>query len=189
VWFLALFTIVLSGFVLGLSVFPGFPQLLPRDWVYGVGGGLIFLLLVACVRHVMRPASPERPRRRVSTLLVLLAIVVTPALLLMNVPRRLMFERYQSRFEELRSHAPPPDYHSPSPLNADFELFWVDQWGTDRRGGVYFRTLATGERGGQEHRSFGYAYQPNREGSPFGDGGYELQHLTGDWYSFAATDE
>ena len=43
-----------------------------------------------------------------------------------------------------------------------------------------------GRSWGGPGRSFGFVHKPNPDGSPFGDSGYELQHLTGDWYSFVA---
>lgn len=65
----------------------------------------------------------------------------------------------------------------------------MDRYGTDGRGGVYFRT-ATGPDGiGPDRLSFGFAFRPNAEGSLFGDARYELGHLFGEWYWFAVSDD
>jgi len=120
-----------------------------------------------------------------TALVVIVATILTPLLLATHSPRRVVFANYRPQFEALLADAPPASGQAVANLNADMSLFWVDQWGTDARGGTYFRTL-TGAA--PDRRSFGFAHRPNAEGSPFGDAGYELQHLTGDWYSFAASD-
>jgi hypothetical protein len=184
-WFLALFSVVLSGVLLALSIFPGLLEQIPERPAIIVGGGFALLAAGLAAWHLVRPARQDRPRRRTSALVVLVVMIVTPLLLAMHVPRRIVFARYRPHFEALLADAPAPGDQRVANLNADFSLFWVDQWGTDARGGTYFRTLT----GAAPHRrSFGFAYQPNSEGSPFGDVGYELQHLGGDWYSFAASD-
>jgi hypothetical protein len=188
-WFLALFTTVFSGILLGLSVFPGPLELLPATLANVLGASFVLLAGVAALQHLGRTPTEERRRHRISALVVLVSLVATPILLATNQPRRLMFQHYESQFESLLTDAPPAGDRSVTPLNADLALFWIDHWGTDRRGGTYFRTLVSGERGGSVRQSFGFAHKPNPEGCPFGNGHYELQHMTGDWYSFSASDE
>lgn len=179
-WFLALTSFVLSGVLLGLSAFPGVLEQVPfGPWI---GGGLAVVAAVLALRHLLRSG---RPRRWVSAFVVLLCAAVTPYLLWTNVPRRALFGGYRGEFEKLLATAPPPGDHAVVGLNADFDIYWVDQWGTDARGGTYFRTLAGA---GPSGASFGFAYRPNPHGSPFGDADYRLWHLTGDWYSFQAAE-
>lgn len=183
-WFLALFSVVFSGVLLALSAFPGVLEQFPARAAL-VAAGVVGLLASGAVSwHLFGPARPGRPRQRRSALVVLLTLAATPALLLTDTPRRILFRRHQAEFEALLPQAPPPGDREVVPLNADMEVLWVDQWGTDRRGGTYFRTLAA-DRGAQ---SFGFAHRPNDRGSPFGDARYEVRHLSGDWYSFAAAE-
>jgi hypothetical protein len=188
VWFLALFSAVLSGVLIGLSIFPGPLEMMPTVLVYSLGGTFVVLSGIGAILRIVRSLGEALPRRRTSAFVVLLCVIVTPILLATHVPRRIVFQQYESRFEAMLDDAPPAGDQSVTPLNEDLAIYWVDQWGTDRRGGTYFRTLSTGQRGGTERESFGFAHKPNREGSPFGNTDYTLQHLTGDWYSFSASD-
>jgi hypothetical protein len=188
VWFLALFSIVLSGVLLALSAVPGVLDQVPTAVTGALGGAFGLLASGAASWHMFGPGRPGKPRRRGTAVVVLVCLVVTPLLLLNAVPRRLMFRQHQSEFEALLPQAPPAGDHAVVGLNADLSIFWIDQWGTDVRGGTYFRTVAGRDRGRADRRSYGFAHRPNGQGSPFGDERYELQHLTGDWYSFAATD-
>jgi hypothetical protein len=184
-WFLALFAVVGSGILFALSIFPGLLAQVPDRpafilcVIFAVGAGGLALL------RLMRPLRPGQPRRRASAIVVLVALVLAPSFLTTHVPRRAVFRINRTEFETLLATAPPAGYRSTVGLNAEIFPYWIDQWGTDVRGGTYFRTLVgIGPDGG----SFGFAYQPNAEGSPFGDIEYRLQHLTGNWYSFAASE-
>ena len=184
-WFLALFSVVASGVLLALSVVPGMLEQIPDRPAWIVGGVFALFAGLSALWHLVRTPRADRPRRRLSPVIVLVALVLTPILLTTLAPRRLVFNRYQPQLETLLANPPPPGDRSTANLNADFGLFWIDEWGSDARGGTYFRTMVGAP---PERRSFGFAYRPNSEGSPFGDTGYELQHLKGDWYSFAASD-
>jgi hypothetical protein len=181
-WFLALVSFVLSFLLLGLNVFPGLLEQIPSPVGWVLGAGSVLVAVAVTVRHLLRAG---RPRHWRSAAVVLLCAALTPTLLLSNVPRRVAFRKYQADFEKLLAQAPPAGDRAVVGLNADFDIYWVDQWGTDARGGTYFRTLAgVGSGAG----SFGFAYRPNPDGSPFGDREYRLRHLAGDWYSFAAAE-
>jgi hypothetical protein len=182
VWFLALASVVLSGVLLALSAFPGVLEQIPSPIALAAGGGVALGAAALAVRHLVRSGPP---RRRASAVVILACAILTPTLLLTNVPRRALFGQYRGDFEKLLTQAPPPGNRAVVGLNADLQLYWVDQWGTDARGGTYFRTMTGSGPGGA---SFGFAHRPNPDGSPFGDNGYRLQHLTGDWYSFAAAE-
>jgi hypothetical protein len=184
-WFLALASVVISGVLVALSTCPGMLEQIPGRPVKIAGIAIAVVAGLLALWHLFRPARPNRPRRRTSALVVLVAAIATPILLTAHAPRRVVFGNYRPQFEALLANAPPPGDRATVNLNAELTIYWVDQWGTDTRGGTYFRTLTAA---GPDQRSFGFAYRPNAEGSPFGDAGYELQHLTGDWYSFAASD-
>jgi hypothetical protein len=189
VWFLALFSVVVSFVLIGLSVFPGVLEPVPTTVTRILGGAFGLFAAGAASWHLIGPARPGKPRRRKSALIVLLCLAATPALLLTSTPRWLAFHQHQHQFEALLVQPPPAGNRAVVPLNADLNVYWIDHWGTDARGGTYFRTLSGRVDGRADRRSFGFAYRPNPDGSPFGNERYELRHLTGDWYSFAATDE
>jgi hypothetical protein len=178
-WFLALVSIVLSGVLLALSAFPGVLEQIPTSVARALGGGAVVVAGVLALRQVVRSD------RRRWAVVVLVVAVLTPTLLLTHVPRRILFAVYQPEYEALLPKAPPAGDHAVVALNADLTVFWVDQWGTDARGGTYFRTLTAS---GPDGRSFGFAHRPNPTGSPFGDVGYRMHHLVGDWYTFEAAD-
>jgi hypothetical protein len=179
-WFLATASFVLSVLLVGLSVFPGVLEQVPfGPWIVG---GLALVVAALAVRHLLRAG---RSRGWRSAVVALVCVALTPCLLLTNTPRRVVFGKYRADFEKLLSQAPPAADRAVVGLNADLDIYWVDQWGTDARGGTYFRTLSGS---GSAGASFGFAYRPNPDGSPFGDQEYRLQHLTGDWYSFAVAE-
>jgi len=75
------------------------------------------------------------------------------------------------------------------PLDRWLGIYHVDEWASDQRGGVYFRT-GTGPDGiGPDTMSYGFVYRPNREGSPFGASHYMVRRLGGDWYWFRASND
>lgn len=188
-WFLALFSFVLSVVLAGLSVFPGVLEQVPADLTRFAGGAFGLLAAGAASWHLIGPARPGKPRQRRSAAVALVCLATTPLLLLTQTPRRLVFRQHLPEFEALLPQAPPPGNRAVVPLNADLTIYWIDQWGADARGGTYFRTLSGRDNGRADRRSFGFAYKPNPDGCPFGNERYELHPLTGDWYSFAATDE
>jgi hypothetical protein len=184
-WFLALLAVVGSGVLFGLSIFPGLLEQVPDRpafilcVIFAVAAGGFALL------RLMRPVRPDQPRRRASAIVVLVALVLASTFLAAHVPRRAVFRVTRAEFEALLVNPPFAGDRVAVALNAEIFPYWIDQWGTDVRGGTYFRTLVGIAPDGA---SFGFAYQPNSAGTPFGDVGYRLQHLTGDWYSFAAND-
>ena len=184
-WFLALISTVLCGALLALIAWPGMLEQIPSRLALIVGISAAAITAVFALWRFLRPARPNSPQPRTSTIVVLFCAIATPILLMTHNTQRVAFSRHQLQFEALLANAPPPGDRSIANLNADLGLFWIDVWGTDARGGTYFRTMVGAP---PERRSFGFAYRPNTVGSPFGDLEYELQHLTGDWYSFAASD-
>jgi hypothetical protein len=68
-------------------------------------------------------------------------------------------------------------------------VYSVDRYAADPRGGIYFRTHAGPDGIGPDTMSYGFAFWPNREGTPFGKAGYGLSHMVGDWYCFSASND
>jgi hypothetical protein len=42
---------------------------------------------------------------------------------------------------------------------------------------------------GPDTMSYGFAFKPNPEGTPFGRSGYSYSHVVGDWYVFSASND
>ncbi len=106
---------------------------------------------------------------------------ITWGLVQFDVPQIVAFRVSQTAFEQTLGSVPD----SVTQVNKRIGLYKVKRYGLDPRGGVYFH-VTSGEVG-LDMISHGFAYKPNRNGSPFGTVNYSLEHLTGDWYVFSET--
>jgi hypothetical protein len=110
----------------------------------------------------------------------------TYVLLKFYVPRRIAFAASRASFEEMIPQA-TPSLDQGTPLNRFLGLYRVDEYAADPRGGVYFRVysyLVFVDR-----MSYGFAYKPNQNGTPFGAAQYRLFSMGNDWYWFRASDD
>jgi hypothetical protein len=183
----------------GLSVYPGvlfdlfflgillFPLWLPALFI----GGIIFLV-VQSRSAGRKPVSHDldligddlgvgkaTARRRRWTVLSPAIIALSLVLICCGIPRRVAFLLSRPVFERLVATAPANRYEG-EPLGRRLGLYDVDRYAADPRGGVYFRTHAGPDGIGPDTMSYGFAYRPNREGTPFGKAGYGLSHMVGD---------
>lgn len=117
-------------------------------------------------------------------------VLVCYVLLKFYIPRRLAFMISQSAFEQVRVQLPISAKRNIK-LNRKLGLYEVDEYAIDSRGGVYFRVFWGGGGDGlsPDTISYGFAYQPNSEGSPFGAAKYQVFYLYGDWYWFRVSDD
>jgi len=140
----------------------------------GYAGGCIALLalpliallglawLVVAARVLPRPWGRGASVPLRSIIVAPLLVVATFALLLFYVPRRATFAACRSAFDRQLS-SPPSVGASAVPLDRWLGIYHVDEWASDQRGGVYFRT-GTGPDGiGPDTMSYGFVYRPNRE--------------------------
>jgi hypothetical protein len=141
-----------------------------------------------------RQAFPRRQRN------ALFAIVASTVLLLaFHVPMRIGFAMSRAAFEralpsatqKLLSQVDMYPVHDPGSrarvrLVGSFEVHDVIR---DPRGGVFFCIRHPGDGLGPDTMTYGFAYEPNRKGTPFGNASYELSALGGDWYLFSASDD
>jgi hypothetical protein len=112
---------------------------------------------------------------------------VTFLLLSFFVPGRIAFAMSKSAFEQLVAKAPRPELSMR--VNRRLGVYYVDEYAVDLRGGVYVR-VRTGPDGiGPDTMSYGFAYKPNRQGSPYGAKYYDISYLEGNWYLFSASDD
>jgi hypothetical protein len=184
---------VLGGFgLLSLAVWPGILE----DAIFEIPffclslpllGCWFFLLVGLALRDLAWKPAPSTKRRQWG-LWSAAVMFGTMALLWFHVPQRLVFALCCSELRGLVD-ATPVDAIRSKELGRQIGPYWVDRYGTDRRGGVYFRTHTGPDGIGPDQMSYGFAFQPNDQGTPFGNAGYRCRHLFGDWYVFAASDD
>lgn len=115
-------------------------------------------------------------------------VVVFCAMLASHLATVITFPLFQDAFEQLVKT---------SPAKRDFSGFAsqkigpypVDDYCADDRGGVYFRTNTGRDGLGPDTVSYGFAFRPNLQGTPYGNTSYELTQLFGDWYTFSASND
>jgi hypothetical protein len=185
-------TVVGGSGLLGLAVWPGLLEVvvfsIPLFCVSLPLLGFWFLMLVVFgLRDIA--SRPEPPgRRRWWGVLSAGIMFGTIALLWFRVPQRIAFAFCYADLRGLVDAAPADEFRREE-IGCQVGPYWVDQYGADQRGGVFFRT-ATGPDGiGPDQMSYGFAFRPNGQGSPFGNSRYGQRHLFGDWYVFAVSDD
>lgn len=149
----------------------------------------VLLTLASCGWSVTGWAAvsdPDTPARRRRWLYVAGALaVVTVLLWLADIPRRIALWAVRREFEALLAGAP----QGKGPLGRRVGCFYVDEYGTDDEGGVYFRTASHPDGIGPDTMSYGFAYRPHPKLTPFGGAGYKTVWLFGDWYWFMVSDD
>jgi hypothetical protein len=150
--------------------------------------GCWFLLLVGLAFGDLAAPTESPASRRWRSVRSAGIMFGTLGLLCLHVPQRVAFAFCYSDLRTLVDNA-PADKLRGEELGRQVGLYWVDRYGADTRGGVFFRT-ATGPDGiGPDEMSYGFAFRPNGLGTPFGNAHYRHRHLFGDWYVFAASDD
>jgi len=181
--------------LLGISIWPGVLNelifivfLFSVLWVPLVLIVLVVLAIVLYRRHTRGQLSPLPKREVAATAIVLLSTLI---LLKFYVPRRAAFRFSRSAFEQMTATAPVMDCAGAGESHLDRRLgiYHVDQYARDPRGGVYFRVFAGSDGIGPDTMSYGFAYQPNQQGTPFGAAHYCVFRLSGDWYWYRASDD
>jgi hypothetical protein len=153
-------------------------------WVPLLGIGGIALVVLVVRMRVRDPADSRAP-----IVCLFLAGVIPFASFVVaatGVPRRAAFVLCRSSFESLVDSASISEYKG-EVLDRRLGIFYVDRYAADSRGGVYFRTTTSPD--GPDETSYGFAYKPNPEGSPFGNACYRTLRLTGDWFLFRASND
>jgi len=112
----------------------------------------------------------------------------TYVLLKFYVPRRIAFAMNRASFDRLLQDA---DHGAIADDAAAVHagIYRVDEIASDPRGGTYFRVFSGTDGLSPDTMSYGFAYRPNAEGSPFGASQYKVRHLQDDWYWFRASDD
>lgn len=202
-WLIVLLGIDLYCLVLlWCSLWPGRVE----DWVFLTAmlsmGILLVTIPVGCVvgvwwwrrRHQQSAnmldfgfAAPQQRRQySLSRVAIATAIIIsiTQVSLQFNWPMRVAFGLSKAAFVDRLPDAPmTATGFSEFPLNERLGLYYVTYYAADSRGGVYFQTGSHGFFPAPH----GFAYQPNGQGSPFGNDVYHIEHVSQDWYWFRAS--
>ena len=189
-------TLAICSLALTLSIYPGLLQSLPVilaflfigvTWVLIVGGTVFFGLvemaqrLQSSVAMDWRSQFPKTHLIRIGLIWVIL--MGSYGLLKFYVPRRIAFALSRPAFD--RGLEKTPQGKNIRPLQ--FGVYKIEAYEIDRRGGQYFRAYSHGDGLGPDTVSYGFVYQPNPDGSPFGDAYYGIHPLGKRWYWFQAS--
>ncbi|MBD2195212.1 MULTISPECIES: hypothetical protein [Calothrix] len=190
-------TIAVCGLVLATSIYPGalddlsfVPFLLfffAIPIVITLGIILLLILILLAPNGNLKQLINKFPNVRIpwQGLGMIVAILLVSYILIeFNITCRLAFKLSQPAFEQMLVQAPVSGVGDMK-LNRHLGLYHVDEYAADSRGGVYFRVYSS--RWIFDIISYGFVYQPNSKGSPFGTRNYQTFHLSGKWYSFRDT--
>lgn len=179
-----------------LSIYPGLLQSLPAilaflsigmTWVWIVGCTIFFGWVEIAERLQSSVAMNWRSQFSKATVIriVLIAIVSIGSygLLKFYVPRRIAFSLSRPAFDRGLEKTP----QGTNIRSLQFGVYKIEAYAIDRRGGQYFRAYSHGDGLGPDTVSYGFVYQPNSEGSPFGDAYYGIHPLGKGWYWFEAS--
>ncbi|MEM7680640.1 MAG: GNAT family N-acetyltransferase [Planctomycetota bacterium] len=136
--------------------------------------------LRSTIRRAMRAPWPWRRAALAGVLLILTFVLCWG-----RMPLHAGFALSRDSFEPLTQNltATTPQV---SAVNVRVGLYRVQALGVDPRGGVYFVVHTTTPGIGPDPAYHGFAFEPNRLGSPFGENGYRLRSLGDGWYAFRA---
>jgi hypothetical protein len=151
--------------------------------VAAYSGRLCFAGFVVFVRRQMKLRDLPLARFTGSAAILCCSLL----LVFFYVPRRIAFLASRSSFEALVDEAPLREVGGTA-LNRRLGVYRVEDYAMDPRGGVYFRVYRGAEILDADHVSYGFAYNPNRKGSPFGDDEYLVRRITDRWFWFRAAD-
>jgi hypothetical protein len=202
-------TLGICSCTLILSIYPGLLQTLPvmlaialigLFFLLAIGFGLI-LFAIDIIQKLQSPQdraidlkSNFSKNSLIRICLILVIFISSYGLLKFYVPRRIAFSFSHSAFEGWLSKNPPQNTNPnsqniPRQLNIKLGIYQVDLYAIDRRGGQYFRVRSRRDGLGPDTVSYGFVYQPNREGSPFGDAYYGIYSLGDGWFWFQASND
>lgn len=121
----------------------------------------------------------------------MLVMFATLAMLLTHVPQRIVFIFFVHQLQPFLIAAPEEKYQGARGRELGIWVgpYWIDRFDFDRRGGVFFRTHVGPDGIGPDQMSYGFAFQPNKQGTPFGNAHCLRQRLFGEWFAFEASDD
>lgn len=173
---------------LAISIFPGWLNNLlfiaVLLGIFVVPITLIVLGILAFIHYRRGNIHIGRiPWKCVATTLGMLFF--TYAALKFYIPRRIAFACYRSSFQQFVSNG----VRGTHDFNNQIGPYHVDKCLVDDRGGIYFRIYSRADGIGPDTMSYGFCYNPNSDGSPFGAARYRTFRLGNGWYWFRASDD
>jgi hypothetical protein len=147
-----------------------------------LGAWLLFICVIA-----VRDLHQRRPLRTSLGILSIIVAIAASAIMWLQLPRRVAFSISRPSFEAFVHTAEIPDRQSP--LRQRFGFYRAEAVARDPRGGIYFRTHHGMDGLSPDQMSYGFAFQPNADGSPFGAAGYSTQRISNDWHIFSTSDD
>ena len=190
---------IITVLCVGLLVWQLWPGTLETFAFWLIASSLIWfpILLAICVHVVFKIIRQYRTNTEQAKLLFfrfaisILIVLFTLGLLKLRIPLRVSFCLFKSPFDSFLEEQHFKDINTftgkNTTLNKRFGLWIVDQCAKDLRGGTYFR-IGT-ESDWIDQLSYGFALNPNRKGTPFGNAGYRRTWIIGDWYFFRVSDD
>ena len=194
---LIILTLITCVLTLVLSIYPGVIQ----DIFMFITLALLWLAIavgiaIALVTIVVQRGSASVKNYLVRIGAILLMVALSYGLLKFYIPRRIAFVASRPAFEGWLAQNPPKNYTArkrsyrvSESLNKKLGIYRVDQYAADHRGGVYFRVYRGRDGLGPDTISYGFAYQPNLQGSPFGEAYYGIYPLGNGWFWFQASND
>ncbi|MEM6839190.1 MAG: hypothetical protein AAF609_20380 [Cyanobacteria bacterium P01_C01_bin.120] len=183
--------------LLGCSIWPGglenlgFFMMIGWLWMLPIAlPAIAFIGIGLYLQKIVKKSQPESqtapPRWRGLVIVTVAIMFATHILIQLNLPMQAAFSISEADFAAYASDAQiAEDRFDAAGLFERLGLYTVDYYAADPRGGTYFET----SKAGPFRMSYGFAYQPNKEGSPFGDDVYIIEPLYGDWYRFRSLGE
>ena len=118
-------------------------------------------------------------------MILLLMLCTTYVALRFYLPRRIAFATCRSSFQQIVDDGIADDRE----FSRRIGPYQIDKCLIDDRGGTYFRVYSGVDGIGPDVMSYGFCYNPNRDGSPFGAAQYRTFRLGKGWYWFRASDD
>ena len=184
-----------------LSVYPGvlndFGVMAILSFLIVIGGWIVLLIKDRAAEKAVEPGlladdeiggGESLVHRRRSFIVSIAILILNFDLILNGIPRRVAFVLSRPAFQRYAATAPLSEYNGEA-LGRWLGVYYVDRYAADPRGGVYFRTHAGPDGISPDTMSYGIAYRPNPEGTPFGRAAYRYSHVVGDWYAFSASND
>jgi hypothetical protein len=161
-----------------------------------MGGWIVLLLSARSIKKTTEPGLvaddeigagklPERRRWSISCIVILILSFV---LIRTGVPMRVAFLLSRPSFERYAAMATASEHNS-EPLERWLGVYFVDRYAADAGGGVYFRSHAGADGIGPDTMSYGFAFRPNPNWTPFGSARYRFAQVAGDWFVFSASND
>lgn len=181
-------TAIVCAIALAISIYPGWlNDLFFFAVLLGIFVAPVILIVLAVIAfiqyqrgNVLRVRIPWK-----HAAITLAMLFITYTALRFYIPRRIAFASYRSSFQQLVDGGVVDDRE----FDRRIGPYYIDACLVDDRGGLYFRVYSGAAGIGPDVMSYGFCYNPNRDGSPFGAAQYRTFRLGDGWYWFRASDD